>query len=175
MVHANVINNGVAAYYQARSSPQLMERLPELASYPYELGKQGDTEWGMCGPLWRNGTMALELHRLFVRQPELFAPSARGPAGETCVVFAPPAMPNSSMPGQGRFSINFFGARWAAWRQMASGLMSMRSGASPLDDEGYLTTQATEWGAKECIYAPLHVAHLSFYKQAAEADAALPW
>jgi len=164
LVHANIVNNGVAAYYQAQSNQQLRARLPELTAYRYDR----DLTWGRGGPLSVNGSMALELHKLFLQKPELF--STRGPLGEACIVYGPAAARGVGR-GQGRFSVNFFGVRWAAWQGIASATGMMRF----LGDERYLTEVATmNFAATECIYAPLHVAHLSFSQQLPVADEALP-
>jgi len=167
LVHANIVNNGVAAFYQAQSNQQLRARLPGLVAYRYD--KDERVSRGKGGPLYGNGSMALELHKLFLQKPELF--STRGPLGEACIVYGPAAARGVGR-GQGRFSVNFFGARWAAWRGIAHASWMMRLLGS---DERFLTEVATmNFAATECIYAPFHVAHLSFSEQLPVADEALP-
>merc|ERR1719259_929396 len=83
IVHANIINNGVAAYYQVHSSRRLLEKFPALAEYPEEVWhlKKGNwTEHGFKGQLWESGAMAREMHQIFLSRPELF--STEGPRGE---------------------------------------------------------------------------------------------
>eukprot|EP00927_Polykrikos_kofoidii_P034262 TRINITY_DN29096_c0_g1_i1.p1 TRINITY_DN29096_c0_g1~~TRINITY_DN29096_c0_g1_i1.p1 ORF type:complete len:383 (-),score=40.54 TRINITY_DN29096_c0_g1_i1:65-1213(-) len=153
LVHANIVNNHVAAFYQAQRVPELAAIMPELFVYP---SKEKDF-------LWSNGLAAIGIHNLFVKQPSAF--SWRD-AGGDCLKFEDPNSPDS----QGRFSINFFGyIRTAADRVI--GLVEQ----FPLDDEHALTEVATNSNNKleECIFTPFTVSHLSYYPQS-EASTVLP-
>ena len=63
LVSANVVNNGVCAYFQ-----QALGLLPET-SLQFEL-----PPGGLCGTLWAEGHKAEALHDLFLRWPEAFEP-----------------------------------------------------------------------------------------------------
>jgi len=173
LVHANIINNGVAAYYQAQKDPELLERLPELADYPSEHGRIADF-WppfaGNGGPLVMKGALAKEFHRYFIEHRSKFG--GLGPKGEQCILYTAPHV----LAGQGRFSINFFGTRWSKW-DMVADLVGVVD--QPFYDEFALTVQATEkQGISECIYSPFVVAHLSFSYQLRQGDIdreTLPW
>lgn len=156
IVHANIVNNGVTAYYQSLHVKGLLAQVPAAQEYPSE---------GFSGELCVNGSQALELHRFFLAHRSLF--SWKDPANDSCIVFqAPEIMPGRG--GQGRFSLNFFGARQSSYSEMST-LVNRYN-----DDEHALTTKATEQGHKECIYTPFNVAHLSYFSQRPHADHALP-
>lgn len=156
IVHANIVNNGVTAYYQSLHVKGLLAQVPTTQEYPSE---------GFSGDLCVNGSQALELHRFFLAHRSLF--SWEDPTNDSCVVFqAPGIMPGKG--GQGRFSLNFFGARQSSYSEMSMLVDSY------IDDEHALTTKATEKGFKECIYTPFNVAHLSYFSQRPHADHALP-
>jgi hypothetical protein len=63
LVSANVVNNGVCAYFQ-----QALGLLPPT-SLQFEL-----PPGGLCGSLWAEGHKAEALHDLFLRAPDAFMP-----------------------------------------------------------------------------------------------------
>jgi len=68
LVSANVVNNGVCAYFQ-----QSMGAIP-LETMACEL-----PPGGMCGSLWSSGAKADALHKLFLANPPSFSFSEAGP------------------------------------------------------------------------------------------------
>ena len=81
LISANVINNGVCAYFQQR------ER-----AIPRSLGEFELPDGGLCGSLWSDGEKAGALHALFLADPSRFKP---------------PAASNELIPWAQRISINF--------------------------------------------------------------------
>ncbi|MFI6172447.1 hypothetical protein ACIBCN_37105 [Nocardia sp. NPDC051052] len=79
LVSANVVNNGVCAYYQQQSGA-IPRDLMELTLPPDGFG----------GTLWESGTLASRLHHHFLNDPRLFE-----------------EMPQAPIPWRGRLSINF--------------------------------------------------------------------
>jgi hypothetical protein len=163
LVHANVVNNGVAAYYQAHHIERLGQKFPALLEYPTdefdELRKDGDPITpGRYGALLRDSELAPGVHQDFMSNMDDYSwnDEATGP----CIEFK---MPDSAPEaGQGRFSINFFGVTWASWKRVDK-LVSDDFANNPLaEDEQILTKGATEQGLKECMFTPFTVAHLSF-------------
>eukprot|EP00927_Polykrikos_kofoidii_P034264 TRINITY_DN29096_c0_g3_i1.p1 TRINITY_DN29096_c0_g3~~TRINITY_DN29096_c0_g3_i1.p1 ORF type:complete len:383 (-),score=36.87 TRINITY_DN29096_c0_g3_i1:112-1260(-) len=153
LVHANIVNNHVAAYYQAQRVPELAEIMPELLVYP-----SAHQDF-----LWSNGLAAIGMHNLFVKQPRLF--SWRDDGGE-CLIFEDP----NSRDGQGRFSINFF-----AYLRTAADKVIKLVEQFPNDDEHALTTVATDSNnnLQECMFSAFTVSHLAYYPQS-EASTVLP-
>jgi len=64
LVSANVINNGVCAFYQQ-----------SLGSIPTELGEFELPSGGFCGSLWNSGAKAERLHDFFLHNPRAFGAS----------------------------------------------------------------------------------------------------
>jgi len=170
MVHGNIVNNGVTTYYQVHQDPELLELLPELGKYP---SVQMDTpfqylQYGAAGALWENASYAIELHEYFLDHVDRFARKT-GPHGEACIVYKPP----KQRMGQGRLSIQFFGARWAAFDKISALLVE-----APLiekaHDEYTLTLVATLLpGTVECIFPQMVVSHLAFGHQGPDIFAAV--
>jgi len=148
MVHANVVNNVVAAHYQARHSADIASEMPKVIAYP---------PGGFCGNLWDDPDAALRLHQMFLGHPERF--HWKDNASDDCIKFQAPDVHD----GQGRFSVNFLGGLWSALRHVGGQL----SGCMSNDDEHCLTTVATEYhrNLPECMYTPLNVAHATFGSQ----------
>lgn len=155
ITYANIVNNGVAAYYQSQHVPELRSALPELSAYPVRSQRPG-----FCGALFSSASKALRLHRLFAAAPERFAWGE--PEGDGCIAFRPPeGVGNPRLLGQGSFSVNFFGVRWAAWQELPDLLRCV-----DIDfDEPLLSVLATRLGYRECMFTQLNVAHLSFRTQ----------
>jgi hypothetical protein len=147
IVHANIVNNGVAAYHQSQHIKALAEEVPATTIHPPD---------GDGGSLFEdNGERALALHQFFLKHRDAF--SWEDSTIENCIQFNP-----------GRFSINFFGARGENMDRIAE------LGNSVMGDEFGLTWQATRnVGLKECMFTPFNVAHLSFSPQKA-ANSILP-
>jgi hypothetical protein len=174
IVHANIVNNPVTAYYQAHRIDRLGKKHPELLKYPMS--------WGIPGLdgdlLLRDKPIVGDLHRMFISHPEDF--SWENSSEDSCTTYSMPEEDfyNTSItsrkfatwtlmqlkyPGtQGRLCINFFGARWAAWNS-ARKLIEKYKGV----DEQALTVWATSrrHGLEECIYTPFNVAHYAFARQ----------
>jgi hypothetical protein len=149
IVHANVVNNQVAAYHQSHHIKALGEQVPAITEEP-------PTEGG--GSLFTDeGERALALHRFFLEHREAF--SWEDSTNENCIQFRP-----------GRFSINFFGARGENMDKIDEIVSKACCG-----DEHALTFAATRNdGLRECMYTPFTVAHLSFGPQHKLADGILP-
>mmetsp|Transcript_99474 Transcript_99474/g.176514 ORF Transcript_99474/g.176514 Transcript_99474/m.176514 type:complete len:301 (-) Transcript_99474:202-1104(-) len=75
LVHANIVNNGVSAYYQSLNVKELGEQIPATKKYPKN-----------AAPL--DGAEALKLHRFFLAHRDQF--SWEDPASENCLVFRAP-------------------------------------------------------------------------------------
>jgi hypothetical protein len=68
LLSANVVNNGVCAYFQQASGA-----IPAGFDV-FEMPKGG-----MCGSLWGSGAKAQRLHELFLKNPAVFRDAARAP------------------------------------------------------------------------------------------------
>jgi hypothetical protein len=68
LLSANVVNNGVCAYFQQAS------RAIPAGFDDFEMPKGG-----MCGSLWGSGAKAQRLHELFLKNPAAFRSVARAP------------------------------------------------------------------------------------------------
>jgi glycosyltransferase involved in cell wall biosynthesis len=90
LVFANIINNGVSAYYQ-QSKYELIPRALDVYEYP---------ENGFCGTLWSSGQKAERLHNYFLKNYELFLNKD---------------YQKEEIPIVTRFSINFFGIKGSDW------------------------------------------------------------
>jgi hypothetical protein len=94
LTFANIINNGVSAYYQQNKH----------ALIPTELMKLEYPNGGVCGSLWESGKKATALHEHFIHN---YASFLEHNSKESYVQI------------HSRFSINFFGMRGAVWHKMA--------------------------------------------------------
>jgi len=70
MVSANVVNNGVCAFFQQRAGV-----------LPPEEGMFELPPNGLCGSLWSDGARAERLHRLFLNRPSRFTAAGGEPIG----------------------------------------------------------------------------------------------
>jgi len=150
IVHANIVNNAVAAYYQANHIEELKKQIPELGEYPRE---GGNGHLGLFGPLLTGGGPSL--HKYFLRHREDFSWSE----GDGCIAYGKEDAARHGQVGQGRFSINFFGARWAEWDNVH------RLSLDPDGDEIGITTHGSAEGRDQCIFTALNVCHFGFMKQ----------
>lgn len=165
IVHANTINNGVAAYWQAQHMPpSVLSSVRGIEAYPKD---------GNAGYLWSSPETALELHKLFVKRPDLFKWDEPG----DCIrynAYTKNKYDDGSTKGQGRFSINLFAMRLSDINTIFDLVNSQNGKYGGFGDEPALTTVATQRGHKECMYVPFNAAHLSFSNQGKIADDALP-
>jgi hypothetical protein len=90
LVFANIINNGVCAYFQQNKYNLIPEELMDL-EYPKE---------GLCGSLWESEKKAEKLHDYFIKNYNKFLDYEYN---------------NEIIPINTRFSINFFGYKGKNW------------------------------------------------------------
>jgi hypothetical protein len=160
VLFANIINNGVAAYYQQ----QLLNILPKsLDDYEYPVE-------GMCGTLWESAEKAKKLHDYFLSNWEsIIRPSSNTsntievgldgvsmntslPTEEENVYYLPELLPIES-----RFSINFFGMVGRHWSRLK---------AAGYDDEFDITVGLVKYNVlKNFLATNFFVSHLSFMPQ----------
>ena len=90
LVFANIINNGVSAYFQQNKYNLIPKEILEL-EYPPK---------GLCGSLWESGKKAEILHNYFIKNYKKFLDYEYN---------------NEIIPITTRFSINFFGYKGKNW------------------------------------------------------------
>jgi len=90
LVFANIINNGVSAYFQQNKYNLIPKEVMDL-EYPNE---------GLCGLLWESGEKAEKLHNYFIENYEKFLNYEYD---------------SEIIPINTRFSINFFGYKGKNW------------------------------------------------------------
>lgn len=95
LVFANIINNGVSAYFQQNKFNLIPKELMEL-EYPHE---------GCSGSLWENGEKAEILHNYFIENYNKFLDYNYN---------------NEIIPIDTRFSINFFGYKGKNWKKICN-------------------------------------------------------
>ena len=93
LVFANIINNGVSAYFQQNKYNLIPYELMVL-EYPHD---------GTCGTLWKSGSKAELLHNYFISNYEKFLDYEYN---------------NDIIPIDTRFSINFFGYKGSKWHKI---------------------------------------------------------
>ena len=93
LVFANIINNGVSAYFQQNKYNLIPKEIMDL-EYPTE---------GFCGTLWECGKKAEALHYYFINNYEKFIDYEYN---------------NEIIPIYSRFSINFFGYKGKNWHKI---------------------------------------------------------
>jgi len=133
---ANIINNGVIAHYQQNKHNLVPKELIYL-EYPRE---------GLCGSLWESGHKATMLHRHFMANYSNFL-NYDYSNDPTIRIY-------------GRFSINFFGIRGAAWHNIAD---CCNYGES--DERAITVDLPGKRKYKVMLYFDCYVSHLSFYRQ----------
>jgi hypothetical protein len=141
LVSANVINNGVCAFYQQKQNPKTFFISPvdnkpkRTLSYPPA---------GLCGELWESGEMALEMHEWFL--------SDKGLENTRYLNL-------QELPLGDRISINTI-----SW--LGRDLENMAEVARPGDDEHLLSVELSkQFQRPNIIFGPFVVSHLSFGKQ----------
>jgi hypothetical protein len=157
LLFANVINNGVAAFYQQ----QLFGILPSHTTdtdtdtdhfeYPFQ---------GLYGSLWESGAKATRLHEYFLSHSEqwlpLLLPRGSGSGHRSNYYYQPDILLIET-----RFSINFFamkGCHWWKIREVGD------------DDEFHLTVSLPTVGRvmTNSLFSNFFVSHLSFAGQLKE-------
>jgi hypothetical protein len=160
VLFANIINNGVAAYFQQHLWNILPKSLDDY-EYPVE---------GMCGSLWESSEKAMKLHDYFLSNWEsIIRPNTNTsstvdvsldglsintslPAEEEKVYYLPELLPIES-----RFSINFFGMVGRHWSKLK---------AAGYDDEFDITVGLVKYNVlKNFLSTNFFVSHLSFGPQ----------
>jgi hypothetical protein len=160
LLFANVINNGVAAYYQQQLFGILPNHTTDTGTdidhfeYPFQ---------GLYGSLWESGAKATRLHEYFLSHSEQWLPLLlpRGARGSdsyrsNCYYYQPEILPIET-----RFSINFFamkGCHWWKIREVGD------------DDEFHLTVSLPTVGRvmTNSLFSNFFVSHLSFAGQLKE-------
>jgi hypothetical protein len=166
VVFANIINNGVASYYQQN----LLGLLPppngsSIDSTGIFHGEEFDyPEGGLEGSLWANATKAELMHLYFMTKWKDLLPSPLKlitfPARTKTAAsqYAPLKYHPEIIPIKTRFSINFFGIHASQWyliRDIGE------------DDELHLTVTLPEEGYfQNILCSNFIVSHLSFNSQA---------
>lgn len=139
IVSANVINNGVCAYFQKEAG------LLEGGGFDFEYPPNG-----VCGTLWNSAELCERLHHYFI---------------DHCAKVRAQALAIqrlSEIPLADRFSINLIGFGQPVMIMMAY----LYERARQTDDELIMTQLLPRFfGVRKYIYNPFLVAHLSFFKQ----------
>lgn len=143
---ANIINNGVCAFYQNRSGFFSREHFD--FEYPQD---------GVCGSLWESARLCERLHDYFLRnREEIVAIASRQPM-------------HTKLPFVDRYSINFVGFRYPVMIMMTYLFAMSRA----KDDEHLMTViLPAAFGVNKYVFNHLVVSHLSFFKQDETLDAA---
>ena len=139
IVSANVINNGVCAYFQKQAG------LLDGGDFDFEYPPNG-----VCGTLWNSAELCERLRHYFI---------------EHCAEVRAKALSMqrlSEIPLADRFSINLIGFGQPVMIMMAY----LYERARQTDDEIIMTQLLPRFfGVRKYIYNPFLVAHLSFFKQ----------
>jgi len=137
---ANVLNNGVCAYYQ--SQKQYFSDNCLIFDYPPD---------GTCGELWSSSVRCEELHSYFIKNKSYFLCRAHADTQLT------------ELPLFDRFSINFIAFRQPVLVYMLAAYATL---AGEHDDEHIMTKILPQmFGVRKFIFNSLVVSHLSFFKQ----------
>ena len=136
LVFANIINNGVCAFFQQNRYNLIPKDLMYL-EYP-----NFNNNIGYGGSLWDNGIKAEKLHKYFI---------------ENYTSFIDNKYNNEYIKIKSRFSINFFAFKGKKWHKIID---------SYGDDEYNLTVNyVINKNFTNILYSDFIVSHLSFYKQ----------
>jgi hypothetical protein len=139
IISANIINNGVCAYYQLKN-----ELLP-YSEFNFEYPANG-----FCGELWGNADLCEKLHNYFVSNIQQILNKA---------TFQPML---TKLPRNDRFSINFIGFKYEVMLMINIMYLATKS----LDDEQIISVLIPSFFYfDKYIYNQFLVSHLSFYKQ----------
>ena len=137
LVFANIINNGVAAYFQQEEDDLIPKSLLSFEC----------PEEGFEGTLWESGHKAQALHRFFLADPTHFTDHDFSQGIQTKTIDT-------------RFSINFFGVQGRHWPMYIAG----RYADDELELTVGLV-QHKAFGFRNELYKPLFVSHLGFFRQ----------
>jgi hypothetical protein len=162
VLFANIINNGVASYYQQhhwnfyKTSEENMileedmneEILKEDLEYP---------PGGLCGSLWESGKKANILHNYFLNHwKEIIRPSSSSSSSAATAVIRPFYQPEI-LPIETRFSINFFGIKASNWYKLRD---------VGYDDELHISVSLPLFNiSRNYLASNFIVSHLSFRSQ----------
>jgi hypothetical protein len=135
LVFANIINNGVAGYYQQNKYNLIPKNIMDL-EYPKD---------GLHGTLWESGIKAETLHNYFINNYEKFLDYEYN---------------NETIPINTRFSINFFGYKGKNWHKIKP-----PNNNSFDDEFNLTVNFVKNKLFKNILYSDFYVSHLSFYKQ----------
>jgi hypothetical protein len=135
LVFANIINNGVAGYYQQNKYNLIPKNIIDL-EYPTD---------GLGGTLWESGIKAETLHNYFINNYEKFLDYEYN---------------NETIPINTRFSINFFGYKGKNWHKIKP-----PNNNSFDDEFNLTVNFVKNKLFKNILYSDFYVSHLSFYKQ----------
>lgn len=139
---ANVVNNGVCAFYQSQAGWYSDTNLD--FEYPTD---------GLAGTLWESSDICNQLHLYFLDNIDTILNTS--------------TTLTTSLPQFDRFSINFVGFKQPIMSLMASAY----NDSDDVDDERIMTQLLPKkYGIKKEIFNPLVVSHLSFWKQAKTLD-----
>ena len=136
---ANVLNNGVCAYFQKENG--------------YYIGEKFDFEYprkGLWGTLWESAPLCAKLHQYFIKNSNFVLQKAR--ASKELI----------ALPKEDRFSTNFVAFKYPIMIMMALAYELTKN-----NDDEYLMTVSLPalFGLKKYIFQKLIVSHLSFFKQ----------
>jgi len=140
ILSANVINNGVCAYFQKKNG--YFPGLNQEFDYPKD---------GSFGDLWASSKICQELHLYFIKNINAIKRVAK--SEKTLQI----------LPQFDRFSINFVGFKHCMLLCMLAAYLSDQPN---FDDENLMTQLLPKiFGIRKFIFNNLLVSHLSFYKQ----------
>jgi hypothetical protein len=135
LVFANIINNGVSAYYQQNKYNLIPKEIMNL-EYP---------PGGLCGTLWESGIKAETLHNYFINNYEKFLDYDYN---------------NETIPINTRFSINLFGYKGKNWYKI-----NPPNNDHGNDEYNLTVQFVKTQKFKNILYSDFYVSHLSFHKQ----------
>jgi len=136
---ANVLNNGVCAYFQKENGYYTDDK------FDFEYPRKG-----LWGTLWESAPLCAKLHQYFVENSNFVLQKAR--ASKELI----------TLPREDRFSTNFVAFKYPIMMMMALAYELTKNN----DDEHLMTVSLPAlFGLKKYIFQKLIVCHLSFFKQ----------
>ena len=135
LIFANIINNGVSAYFQQNKYNLIPKEMMDL-EYPIE---------GFGGSLWENGAKAEKLQNYFIENYDKFLNYDYN---------------NEVIPIDTRFSINFFGYKGKNWHKIKDCYVGDDG-----DEHNLTVDYVYNRNFKNILYSDFYVAHLSFFEQ----------
>ena len=146
IVFANIINNGVCAYYQQNKYGLIPNKLMKL-EYPNTMDDYGNFVPGLFGSLTVSGKKAELIHDYFLNNYETFLNYDYS---------------NEVIPIETRFSINFFGIKCKNWHKIRY--------CGNSDEANITVDYVRDKRIKNVLYTDFYVAHLSFGPQSRSMD-----